>query len=235
MLFITSNSYGFVFCPIANLSFVHVPKTGGSYISSLLVQNQCTRYMGRDERIYDHMHVTPWEIDQYSMYFTPRRLPDKLLDPPVMSLPITYARMFAVTRHPYHRVVSSYHQRANERLLNANFGNIPPFPQFMSTLEQTVHWCCTPSLIHFRPSHLFTHLHGVQIISRIFKYEKIHEVEEYLKGMGIHVKLNLKVGNHCKSHTDKTLAQTYRVYKHDFKLFDYDLNECKTGKNYTRV
>jgi hypothetical protein len=196
-------------CSDQNLVFFHIPKTAGWSIQSLLRKNGCKPFNGVTAANavtpkYDAAHVTPPEFESYVLWKIGNFKDWRYAVSPSQMLQEWHT--FAVVRNPYLRVLGAFEQR---KRYDSAWGKRPnDFVKFMKWMDKnladaTFSWCYSPTITHFRPSHLFTHWpNGSQIMTTVLKQEQLNtELEPFLRGVFL---ANINGTN--RRHYDTTLA-----------------------------
>lgn len=182
--------------------FVHIPKTGGTSISTAL--------FGKDS---GHPYL-------YQFYFANKDYTNSFFKFCVVRNP--YDRL----------VSTYFHFTTNEinpkiKRLWDDF-NINSFEELILKMENPVFFKKLKKIIHFVPQNELIRYEDL-CMDKIFKFENFDSIEKELNNNLKEKKVTLKKLNTSKRgtyedyYTDKTKSIVYEVYKQDFDLFDYPL------------
>lgn len=180
--------------------FVHIPKTGGTSISTAL--------FGKDA---GHPYL-------YQFYFANKNYTKAFYKFCVVRNP--YDRLVSTYFHFTTNTINPIIKK-----LWDNF-KINSFEELVLKMEDPVFFIKLTSIIHFVPQHEMISYKDLQM-DRIFKFENFDNVEQELNAHLKDTQISLKKLNSSKrtSYQDyynpKTKAIVYKVYKRDFELFDY--------------
>jgi len=203
------------------LIFIHIPKTGGTSLSSMLfgnIQHSKDKLLGSmievGGKYRRSSHCTAEEI---------------LL---LHSQKFLEYSIITCVRNPYHRVVSEYFhlKRFAKKHPVLGYVNKMSFKEFVIGLadnydiirETCQNYKHEDYFIHFLPQVEFLKIDGQMIDVKIFKFEKYHEIEEYFEKKTHLNKNKLKEKTEYERLYDnesKKIIST--LYKEDFETFGY--------------
>lgn len=212
--------------------FYHVPKAGGTSVSSLLRKRfRCQVFLGmirpanaRRSPRTDVMHLTPDELPRFAQQIP--RLKQLLSQH-------DHWPSVAMVRNPFTRAPKAFVQR-KQRLYEHVWGNDYPhsFEPFMRWLNASIavgniSWS-DATLTHFRPAWHFTHSvqSGERVVQHILRFE--HATEEVQSLLGLHtLRLPFLHGGFRKRyrsspmHSNRTRSIVQQLYQQDIHLFGY--------------
>jgi hypothetical protein len=175
--------------------FVHVPKTAGQSILSLL-----------NERELD-----PWNRvvhAKHDPYFVLQR--NNKID--------SYVFSFAVVRNPYRRTFSYFKHFCKHNRISCKFKH------FLNAIKDGVHYERTP-MITFTQSFYCLDEIGDISLSKIYKHENLHEMEKDLNISLPHLnKGNYSEEEYFESYTEENKNFVRDYYSSDFCNFNYCLD-----------
>lgn len=189
-------SDGLVVCDKSEITFYHIPKTGGSSVTTLL-KPKCTVLWGpmhNNNSIWDK-----WDSAHINYMELREGLKEENLYPNINVSQAMNYKSFAVVRNPYIRFLSSYHQRFQipfmhgmyNRWWNCITSKCPytiPNDRHKSleiftiwlhnvAMNGTLQWQRDWDLVHFRPSTVYTHnvanKPALQIVDHVVKVENM--------------------------------------------------------------
>jgi len=199
-----------VVCHQRKIIFIHIPKTGGSSIETMLSDNgryelhyHCVRN-GRSQH-----HLTAFELKyalgpMYQNYFK-----------------------FAFIRDPYDKMISEYYWCKTPR---TGYRSGQSFDDFLKYVEDVVNNQKYFKYIdndHFIPQYYYLFHNKKLLVGNIYKFEEINTVLPMLKAK---FKINAEIPHLNKSIkkdeeklvlTDEQKERIYKLYKIDFDVFNY--------------
>ena len=199
--------------------FIHIPKTGGTSLSSMLFDNirpskdkllgSMVEVGGKYRR---SSHCTAQEI----LLLKPKKF-------------LEYPKVTCV-RNPYHRTVSEYFHLKRFDKSHPVLGNINKisFKEFVVSMVDnygTIRETCQnykyeDYFIHFLPQVDFLKIDGRMIDVKIFKFEKYHEIEEYFQKK-THLNENKIKKEYESLYDNESRKIISNLYKEDFETFGY--------------
>ena len=194
-------SHTYKFC------YVHIPRTGGSWITyKLRDQDPNLRGSGREIPLL-HAHPTRYEYIKFGRH---GRL-DQMYEACDVDLDEYFK--FCFVRHPYTRFQSAYtyFNEVTDTAKNARFTN---YKQMMDWIEDT-----NAIKLHVVPQSNWYD----DRIDQFFRFEEVEQLslEKYIPGLNY----NKKSGKIYKSYhptlDDVLKKRIYKFYRHDFELFNY--------------
>ncbi|EAK0950362.1 sulfotransferase family protein [Campylobacter lari] len=192
--------------------FIHVPKVAGSSIERVVYQTD--RWLVGHVKASDYVKL---DKNKFESYFS-----------------------FGFVRNPYDRMVSAYHylrsgggNLTDETWAKENIYKYNSFEEFVLNLQNNDERIKILSWIHFVPQYKFLCNDNKNIlVDFVGRFEKIDEDFKVILNI-----LNRKdslvhanKSNHC-DYKDYYNYETYKIireiYKNDFEIFDYDLEDKK--------
>ncbi|MCV3376266.1 sulfotransferase family protein, partial [Campylobacter sp. IFREMER_LSEM_CL2151] len=192
--------------------FIHVPKVAGSSIERVIYQTD--RWLVGHVKASDYVKL---DRNKFESYFS-----------------------FGFVRNPYDRVVSAYHylrsgggNLVDETWAKENIYKYNSFEEFVLNLQNNDERIKILSWMHFVPQYKYLCDNDKNIlVSFIGKFEKLDE--DFKKILNIlNRKDSLVHVNKSKHYAYKDYYnyETYKIireiYKNDFEIFDYDLEDKK--------
>jgi len=183
--------------------FVHIPKTGGQSVSSML---NITKGNQRDFYHEGLTHLPPQMIreraDVDGFYF------------------------FTFVRNPYDKIVSEYNWRMRNimsRVYNEPTRKQMLFETYMETLLGRWDKLVEPwnEKAHVLPQHMF-----IEEGMDIFRFENFEDgCKEVQAVLGMNKPVpHVNAGHYNTKHTERTIEITRILYEKDFKLLGYDID-----------
>ena len=202
-----------VWCNKKKIIFIHIPKTGGSYIECKLGLNnpkngfKKAKYNNKDKAF---QHFT-WE--QYNS----KLLPEKF----------NLYFKFSVCRNPYTRIISEYYWCEAPGLGYKNDQNIDDFLSSVENIVSNESYDITIYHDHFIPQHMFIFDDNKELkIDQFFYFEEFNNIDINLKKYYIDKEQKIdKKQTNIKNKIELTPEQkekVYKIYKNDFILLKYD-------------
>ena len=187
--------------------FVHIPKTGGQSVSSLL-------------------GITKGSMANF--YFEGRtHLPLSMIRD-MQDIEGYY--VFTFVRNPYDKIISEYNWRM--RNIHSIVYNEPTrkrmgFEQYMETLLSRWDKLVEP---WNEKAHVMPQISFLEPGMDVFRFERFEEDCEKLKEiLGIERKTpHVNAGSYKTKHTPRTIEITRMLYEEDFKALNYDINIIPT-------
>ena len=182
--------------------FVHIPKTGGQSVSSMLgiAKNSVAN-------LYADM-LTHLSID----------LIEQRAD-------ITNKYIFAFVRDPYTKILSEYDWRMRNRssiIYNEPSDQMMSFPDYMNRLYYR--WPFMGEVEHHLKAHILPQHTFIDERVDVYRFESFGESVEKIMGiLGIPCKLkHVNRGPTHQRHTKRTIEIVNELYEQDFKQFGYE-------------
>ncbi len=214
----------------SDILFVHIPRTGGTYI-----ENQLEAYCQTNKKwpkpnldilfglhqkdshhFFTLQHLTAAEIvDQFNI-----NIPDK---------------NFAIVRNPYDRAISLFNWWGGSKRFT-NFNNFLDTLEKMDLNNYTHEGIITENLnfnyknmtdniheckYHFIPQYKYVCDDNGDKIVNTFNFGNMQTLNEYLGINNIHFHFNGR-SNNLKILTEYQKDRIYNIYRKDFELFGYD-------------
>ncbi|EEC4842051.1 sulfotransferase family protein [Campylobacter lari] len=192
--------------------FIHVPKVAGSSIERVVYQTD--RWLVGHVKARDYVK---FDKNKFESYFS-----------------------FGFVRNPYDRMVSAYHylrsgggNLVDETWAKENIYKYNSFEEFVLNLQNNDERIKILSWMHFVPQYKYLCDNDKNIlVSFIGKFEKLDEdfkkILNFLNRKDSLVHVNKS--KHC-AYKDYYNYETYKIireiYKNDFEIFDYDLEDKK--------
>ncbi|MCV3488049.1 sulfotransferase family protein, partial [Campylobacter lari] len=192
--------------------FIHVPKVAGSSIERVIYQT--------DRWLIGHVKASDYvkfDRNKFDSYFS-----------------------FGFVRNPYDRVVSAYHYLkdgggtlGDKKWAAENIYKYSSFEEFVLKLENAEIQNKILNWIHFVPQYKYLCDNEKNIlVNFIGKFEKLEEDFKKIldilnrKDNLVHVNKS-KHCNYKNYYNIKTYEVIRKIYKNDFEIFDYDLEDKK--------
>lgn len=215
--------------PLYNTFFAGVPRTGSTTIRNILgtasLSNERTYISQERMQSLGSKRVPSWRRRQVITWNRHPKVSDVMNISKEAKELIENAFKFAVVRNPYDRIVSSYCFYIDS--IKKHNSNLPLY-NFKEYVQNVVVPCKTT---HVLPQHEFVCVGGKISVDKITKYENFSEgLNEVFSIIGIKnytiKKLNASAREEFGSYFDKELYNVISVvYKKDFELFDYEMQE----------
>ncbi|WP_257933238.1 sulfotransferase [Campylobacter lari] len=192
--------------------FIHVPKVAGSSIERVIYQTD--RWLVGHVKASDYVKL---DRDKFESYFS-----------------------FGFVRNPYDRMVSAYHylrrgggNLVDETWAKENIYKYNSFEEFVLNLQNNDERIKILSWMHFVPQYKYLCDNDKNIlVNFIGKFEKLDE--DFKKILNILKRKDNLVHVNKSQHGDykdyynyKTHKIIREIYKNDFEIFDYDLEDKK--------
>ncbi|EIQ1756789.1 sulfotransferase family 2 domain-containing protein [Campylobacter coli] len=192
--------------------FIHVPKVAGSSIERVIYQTD--KWLVGHVKASDYMN---FDKDKFDSYFA-----------------------FGFVRNPYDRVVSAYHylkkgggNKNDETWASKNIYKYSSFEEFVLALEDLEIQNKILNWMHFTPQYKFLCDSEKNIlVNFVGKFENLEEdFKKILKILSrkdklIHINKSLHA-NYKKYYNDAMYKIIRDIYRDDFEIFDYDLEDKK--------
>ncbi len=192
--------------------FIHVPKVAGSSIERVIYQTD--KWLVGHVKASDYMK---FDKDKFDSYFS-----------------------FGFVRNPYDRVVSAYHylkkgggNKNDEKWASKNIYKYNSFEEFVLALEDLEIQNKILNWMHFTPQYKFLCESEKNIlVNFVGKFENLEEdFKKILKILSrkdklIHINKSLHA-NYKKYYNDAMYKIIRDIYRDDFEIFDYDLEDKK--------
>jgi hypothetical protein len=190
-----------------NLLFIHVPKTGGTSIETMLgaLNSQCG-YGIKNRKAMQHYlwndFLKIFGQQRFNRYFK-----------------------FSVVRNPYDRFLSEYYWTPIKGLGNKSKQSIDDFIKCVEEIVKNRRFNATVSHDHFIPQVEYIYDSEKNLkVNKLFKFENFNEVLDFLSK-----RYNIKkIDKVCNSTTKDKLKLTevqkdriYKIYEKDFKILCY--------------
>lgn len=189
-----------------DLLFIHIPKTGGTSVSSSL-SNRILQYRDHRYKNHDPLFLVEEKYNIKNLY------------------------KFAIVRDPYTRAVSLYKHFNRFNNLNYSFEQFLKVVNSKGSLllTDTLQSANHQYVIQNTPMFMFTQNYFLTsfkdyTVDKIYKFENLQELED---------DFNLKLPHHNKGnypnsllktlYNDKTIKIVNQIYKEDFERFGYSL------------
>ena len=188
-----------------NAIFVHIPKTGGQSVSSMLKIPK-----GSMAHFYweGRTHLTlPMLENEYNVDVS-----DKYI--------------FTFVRNPYTKILSEWAWRMRNItsvIYNEPTRNVTDFPEYMETLLERWDKLVEP---HREKAHVIPQVDFLDERVNVFRYENFQEDCQYIMDhLGIEGYVpKVNVGRYTAKHTKRTIEITRMLYEIDFKALNYDID-----------
>ncbi|HEB7613269.1 TPA: sulfotransferase family 2 domain-containing protein [Campylobacter coli] len=192
--------------------FIHVPKVAGSSIERVIYQTD--KWLVGHVKASDYMN---FDKDKFDSYFA-----------------------FGFVRNPYDRIVSAYHylkkgggNKNDETWASKNIYKYSSFEEFVLALEDLEIQNKILNWMHFTPQYKFLCDSEKNIlVNFVGKFENLEEdFKKILKILSrkdklIHINKSLHA-NYKKYYNDAMYKIIRDIYRDDFEIFDYDLEDKK--------
>lgn len=194
------------------LIFVHIPKTGGSTISNILVPNINIH----DEKYMEYLYgIKNNKALQHLSIIEIKKIVKNTDD---------YYK-FSIVRNPYDRLVSEYYWCQIKNIGNKSGQKFDDFLNYIIDIFKNNKFDTNIYTDHFIPQYKFLYDDNILKVDKIFKFENFNNVLQFLKEK---YDINTNFYKHLKVHNGNKLNLTqnqkniiYNLYKKDFELFNY--------------
>lgn len=207
--------------------FIHIPRTGGTYIESLFGMQW--QQENDDENNEGNKNKLFGVYKQNSLLFTLQHL--TALELHIHFKEYEKYKKFTIVRNPYHRILSLWLQHKPE-FENYNFIDFLNLLYEKKVFEYN-HYCgrvgddyIDDIKYHFIPQHFYTHdENNEQLVDNIFFYEE-DKLQNFIDSeFGVKISFQQqKTDDYYEKFLDKDVIQMINtIYESDFKFFNYTL------------
>lgn len=192
-----------VLCKTRKLVFIHIPKTGGTTVEVALKLYGSQYYGVQGGRAMQHYDWRDYQRilgDECHGYYS-----------------------FTVCRDPVDKLLSEYYWCKISRVGHRGGQTIDEFIEYCAAVVESGAYRTTVYHDHFMPQHLFIFDGDVQMVDRIYKFERFDEVESYLKSLGCTTSVQNRnpVRDRTVQLTPEQTRRVYEIYRRDYELFGY--------------
>lgn len=194
------------------LIFVHIPKTGGSTISNILVPNiniHDNKYINylyglKNDRSLQHLSITKIKelVKNTDEYYK-----------------------FSIVRNPYDRLVSEYYWCQIKNVGYKSGQTFDDFLNYVINIFKNNKFYMNIYTDHFIPQYNFLYDNNILEVDKVFKHEYFNEIIQFLNeeyNINTNLYENLKVYKGKKLNLNQNQKNIiYNLYKKDFELFNY--------------